>query len=76
MKLAGKFVVVFANPDCANMLGDMDLDFDNFMFCFLVGFQLSGFPDSQISKIWPLAGIDPGQAALEPSGPKNVDCLL
>ena len=38
----------------------------------LFGFQIAGFAGSHISKIWPLAGLGPGQAGLDPSGPKDV----
>ena len=46
-----------ANPDLAIMLGNMDLDFDNFDFLRYVWFQISGFSGSQISKIWPGRGL-------------------
>ena len=39
------------NPDRADILGDVDLDFESFIFDICVGFQISGFPGSQISKI-------------------------
>ena len=39
------------NPDLADILGDMDFILEIFIFRF-VGFQISGFPGSQISKIW------------------------
>ena len=44
-----------ANLDLANILGDMDFDFENCMFwIYFLGFpdfQVSGFPDSQISRL-------------------------
>ena len=54
------------NPDLANILGDMDLDVDNYHFLFL-GFQLYGFPGSQISKIWPgpARGRGPGLSHMD-----------
>ena len=58
-----------ANPDLADILGDVDLDFENFDFV-VVGFQLSGFPGSQISKIMSRPGL--GRAGLEPSGPNKL----
>ena len=63
------------NPNLAEILGKTDLDFETFHFFCFFGFQISGFPGPQISKIWPLAGLGPGQAGLEPSGPENVDVL-
>ena len=45
-----------ANPDLADILGDMDFDFENFHFGDFFGFQMSGFPGSQISKIWSRPG--------------------
>ena len=57
-----------ANPDLANILGDMVLDFDNFHCNIFVGFQIAGFsrfPDFQ-NLVW---------AGLEPSGQKNVGVL-
>ena len=50
------------NPDLADILGRTDLDFENSYFFLFFGFQFSGFPGSQISKIWPLGGLGPGQA--------------
>ena len=61
--LGGTFFVA-ANPDLADMLGDMDLHFENFHFACFIGFQNSGFPGSQISKIWPVPGLS--QAGLGP----------
>ena len=60
-----------ANPDLVDILGDMDLDLGKFCFVLLclLGFQISGLPDSHISKIWP--GLGP-----EPSGSKNVYFLM
>ena len=49
-----------ANPDLADILGDMDLDFENFHFCHFWGFQISGLPGFQVSKIWSGPGL--GQA--------------
>ena len=60
--LGGKKVLFPANPDLAGIFGRTDLDFVDFHFWDLFGFQISGFPGSQISKIWPLAGLGPGQA--------------
>ena len=39
------------NPDLADILGRADSDFEDFFLVF--GSQISGFPGSQISKIWP-----------------------
>ena len=50
-----------ANPDLADILGDMDFDFESFYFWYFFGFQISGFPGSQISKIWPGPGLAKGQ---------------
>ena len=50
----GREVLFPANPDLADILGRTDLDFD---MCFsFVGFQISEYPGSQISKIWPGPG--------------------
>ena len=57
----GKFFL--ANPDLADILGRKDLDFENFHFG---GFQISGFPGSQICKIWPGPGL-----GLGPGGPSG-----
>ena len=46
------------NPDLADILGRTDLDFEN-KHVFYFGSQISGFPGSQISKIW-VAGLGPG----------------
>ena len=53
----GREVLLPANPDLADILGDIDLDFENFNFSELLGLQTFGFPGPQISKIWPLAGL-------------------
>ena len=54
-----------ANPDLADILGDMDLDFENFNVGYVVGFQISGFPGSQISKNLARAGLGPGLSHLD-----------
>ena len=62
-----------ANPD---ILGDMDLDLDRISFLILFwipNFWMSRFPDFQNLV---RAGLGPGRARLEPSGPKNVDFPL
>ena len=46
-----------ANPDLADILGDMDLDFDNFHVRYSFGFHISVFPGSPISKIWSGPGL-------------------
>ena len=61
------------HPDLADILGRTDLDFENFHFFDLLASKTSGFPGSRISKNLVQAGLGPGQAKLEPSGPKNVD---
>ena len=55
-----------ANPDLADILGDMDLDLDNsnFLDSKVLDFQVPRFPKS-----------GPGWDRLESSGPKNVDFL-
>ena len=68
--------IFLANPDLADILGDMDLDFENFHFFILFGIPncwISRFPDFQNLA---QAGLGPGQARLEPSGPTNVGFLL
>ena len=52
IKLLGYFTGICfpANPDLANILGDMDVDFENLRFFFFSGFQVSRFPGLQISK--------------------------
>ena len=56
--------------DLADVLGNMDLNFDDLClrFFWIPSFQI------QISKIW--AGLGLGQARLEPSGPQRVDFRL
>ena len=49
-----------ANPDLANILGDMDLDFENCYFWDAFGFRISSFPDFSFPEIWP--GPSLGQA--------------
>ena len=71
----GREVFFPANPDLADTLGDMDLDFEKFNFCYFFEFQISGCLGCQISKIWSWSGLGPGRAGLEPSGPKHVDFL-
>ena len=63
-----------ANPDLADILGDMDLDFENSHFynVWKSNFWMSRFPDFQ-NLVW--AGLGPGRAGLEPSGSKHVDFL-
>ena len=39
-----------ANPDLADVLGDMDIDFENYHFGNFSGFKLSRFPGPQLSK--------------------------
>ena len=46
-----------ANPGLANILGRMDLDFENDHFFAFFGSQFSVFPGPQISKIWPGPGL-------------------
>ena len=72
---AGKFFFR-ANPDLADILGDTDLDFENFHFLYVFwisNFWISRFPDFQNLV---RAGLGLGRAGLEPTGPKNVDFLL
>ena len=33
-----------ANPDLADILGDTDFDFENLIFLYVFGSQISGFP--------------------------------
>ena len=44
------------DPDLADILGDTDFDFDNFLLIFLdpifLDFQIPGFPDSRLSSIF------------------------
>ena len=52
-------------PDLADV-GDMDLDFENFQFRYVL-FQISVYPGSELSKIWSGPGLvrawsGPGQA--------------
>ena len=54
-----------ANPDLADVWGRTDFDFENFNFLVL-GFQIFGFPGSQISKIWPGPGLGLRPRALAP----------
>ena len=50
-----------ANPDLVDILGDMDLAFEDFrVFDMFFAFQISGIPGFQISKIWPGAGLGLG----------------
>ena len=64
----GQEVLFPANPDLANILGDMDLDFENFHFFsfFLdskfLDFQVPRFPKSGPGRAW--AG--PGLSHLDP----------
>ena len=53
----GREVIFPANPDLADILGDMDSDFENSHFPYFFGFQISGFPGSQISRIWSGPGL-------------------
>ena len=65
-----------ANPDLANILGDMDSDFENFIIFGFWGFQNSGFPGPQISRNLAWARLNRGLVANwpeEPSGQKHVD---
>ena len=62
-----KRIFVPTNPDLADILGRTDFDFENSHFFVFFGFQISGFPSPQISKIWP----GPGRAwALGRVGPR------
>ena len=71
----GREVLFPANPDLADILGRTDFDFENFHFdiFWIPNFWIFRFPDFQNLA---QAGLGPGQARLEPSGPKNVDFLL
>ena len=60
-----------ANPDLAHILGDMDLEFEIFYFCFFLD---SKFLDFQVPR-FPKSGPGLGRAGLEPSGPTNVDLI-
>ena len=55
-----------ANPDLVDVVGDMDFIFDIFHSLYLFGFQISGFPGSQISRNLAWAGLGPGWAGLGP----------
>ena len=57
-----------ANPDLADILGDMDLDFENFHFC---DFLVSKFLDFRVPR-FPKSGPGQAWARLEPSGPKKM----
>ena len=63
------------NPDLANILGDTSLDVEILFLYFVdsVFFQICRFPDFPNLA---LAGLGPGWARLEPSGPNNLDFLL
>ena len=66
----GREVLFPAHPDLVDILGRTDLDFENLYFFDsldpkFLDFQVPRFPKS-----------GPGQARLEPSGPKNLDFLL
>ena len=67
----GPRVLFPTNLDLANILGDMDLDLENFYFCKVVGFQVSRFPGFQISRSpdfhWAKLGL--GQASMGQAGP-------
>ena len=69
----GREVLLPANPNLANILGRTDLDFVNLHVLHVLD---SKFLDFQISQIWPLAGLGPGQAGLGPGDPSGVFCLL
>ena len=53
-----------ANPDLANILGDMDLDFENFNFLDskFLEFQVPRFPKSGLGRAWGL-GLGPWACA-------------
>ena len=61
----GREVLFPANPDLADILGDVDLDFENFHFVCLLGFQISKsrFPDFR----------NLGRAGLGPWAQRSVD---
>ena len=74
----GREVLFPTNPDLADMLGDMDFDFDNCMFlCFLdskfLNFQVPKFPTSglgwawALGRAWAMGRVGPraGQAGLD-----------
>ena len=61
-----------ANSDLADVLDDMNLDFDNFHCEYFLD---SEFLDFQVPRI-PKSGPGRAWAGLEPSGPKYVDFLL
>ena len=81
-----------ANPDLANMLGDIELEFENFHFYFfwIPHFWISRFPDFQNlawagpGRVWTLGWVGPPSGGLSggPSGgpPENscqfIDELL
>ena len=54
-------VIFSANPDLADILGDRI--FENRYFWYFFGIHISGFPGSQISKIWPGPGLGLGPGA-------------
>ena len=70
-----------ANPDLADMLGRMDLDFDNFYwFDFLdpkfLDFQVPRFPKSGLGRAWALglawAGFGPWAGPQVGLGPPHM----
>ena len=56
-------------------IAEIEINLLVILFFGFVGSQISGIPGSQISQIWPLAGLGPGQAKLEPSEAKNANFL-
>ena len=45
----GREVLIPANPDLADILGNMNLDFENFHLRDIFGLQISGFPGSHLN---------------------------
>ena len=71
----GQEVFFPTNPDLANILGRMDLDYDNFDF---LGFQIPRFPGPQksgLGQAWAGLGaglgLGPGGPSCGPGGPSG-----
>ena len=62
-----------ANLDLADILGRTDLYFENSIFLACLDSKFLDFQVSRFPKFGPWPELAPGQAGLEPSGPKNVD---